>query len=186
MENNTPEKKRFSLSLGSIVLMIGVLSFVGVIGWAYIEQNRTLGEDRPAPKFTLTTFEGEEFVLEEYQGQIVVLNFWASWCAPCHAEAPDLQRIHEMYADQGVVMVGVTYSENSVADSLEFIEQYGLTYRNGADPRIRIADSYRITGVPETFVIGRDGKIVRYYPGSVTERMLSTLLNSLLAEDTAS
>ncbi|PJF23023.1 MAG: hypothetical protein CUN56_03000 [Phototrophicales bacterium] len=186
MEMITEQKRRFSLSLGSIVLMLGILSFVGVIGWAYIEQNRTLGENRPAPTFTLTTFDGEEFDLEDYRGQIVVLNFWASWCAPCHAEAPDLQRIHERYAERGVVLVGITYSETSVEDSLNFIEQYGLTYRNGADPRMRIADSYRITGVPETFVIRQDGKIVKYYPGSINETILSNVLETLLAEDNAS
>lgn len=176
------EENKSTVNLGNLVLIIGVLSFVSVIGWAHFKQNNQFGENHPAPNFTLTTFDGEPFNLTDYRGQIVVLNFWGSWCAPCHAEAPDLQRTYEQYAEQNIIFIGITYDENDVADSHEFIAQYGITYANGEDPHARIANSYHITGVPETFIIGRDGKIAHYFPGSITETMLSTVLDSLLME----
>ena len=93
--NEPAPQPRRGISLGSLVLLVGVLMAVGTVGWAYWENTRAQPTHGNAPEFTLTTFEGEPFSLAEYRGNIVIVNFWGSWCAPCRDEAPDLERIHQ-------------------------------------------------------------------------------------------
>lgn len=174
----TPPQRQFSW--GTVFLMIGVLTLTVVVGIAFARQNAHLGLGKSVPDFTMTTFDGEELSLSDLQGKIVVLNFWASWCAPCHDEAPDLQAIHETYQGADVVLVGITYAESNVQNSIDFIEQYGITYINGPDRGTRISKQYGITGVPETFIIDRDGNLSQYYPGPVNAELLSQTLEGLL------
>ncbi|MFW5709143.1 MAG: TlpA family protein disulfide reductase [Chloroflexota bacterium] len=187
LDTRRPAAKQ-GINWGSIVLLVGVVAAILMIGVALLEQNRTLVPNEPVPNFTIQVFDGETFNLAEYRGSIVVVNFWGSWCAPCRDEAPDLQLIHELYHDQGVILVGITHAESSDQDSIDFIEEFNLTYRNGPDPETRIADDYKITGVPETFVIDRDGRLVEggYFPGPVTANTLITVLDQLIEEQTAS
>jgi DsbE subfamily thiol:disulfide oxidoreductase len=124
-----------------------------------------------APDFALTLLDGSEISLVGLRGQIVVLNFWASWCSPCRREAPALQRVWEAYRDQGVVFVGVTYQDAEAA-SLAFIEEFGITYANGVDAMGRISSEYGVTAVPETYVIDRDGRLVWSQIGEVWEETL--------------
>lgn len=174
-----PERK---LSLGTVFLMVGVLVVTVVVGIAFARQNAKLAIGKPPPAFTVTTFDGEELSLSDFEGQIVVLNFWASWCLPCHDEAPDLQYIHETYQDAGVVMLGVTYAESNVQNSIDFVEQYGITYLNAPDRGTRVSKQYGITGVPETFIIDRDGNLSQYYPGPVNAVILGDYLDTLLSD----
>ncbi len=171
------------LSLSSIVLLLGVVFAIGTIGWAFTQQRGGQPTRGPAPDFTVTTFDGVELTLSEQRGSIIVLNFWASWCAPCRDEAPDLQEVYEAYQDQGVIVLGLTYLDER-ADSLGFIEEMGLTYPNAPDVGTRISkDRYSINGVPETFVIGRDGQVAHFFYGPLTGPQLIEVLESLLAEE---
>src|SRR5690606_35233576 len=122
----------------------------------------------PAPDFTLTTFDGESFHLSEYRGKVVVINFWSSWCVPCPDEAPILQSVWERYRERGVVLVGVTYLDAG-RDSLDFIQEFGITYFNGPDIGSRITEDYRITGVPETFIVDQNGDVVEAIIAPITE-----------------
>ena len=168
------------LSLSSIVLLIGVALTVSVFGFALARQNQTQPEAGPAPDFTITTFEGEEITLSDLKGQVVVVNFWASWCGPCRVEAPDLQRIHERYQDQGVTVLGITYTDTE-AKSLAFIGEFGMTYPNAPDMGTRISDRYNIQGVPETFVIDQNGDIAQFIYAPTNEQQLSSIIDRLLA-----
>ena len=131
-----------------------------------------------APDFSLTLLDGSEVTLAGLRGQIVVLNFWASWCSPCRREAPVLQRVWETYKDQGVVFVGLTYHDAEGA-SLAFIQEYGITYANGVDEMGRISRDYGVTAVPETFIIDREGKIAWFQIGEVREETLVQQLERL-------
>jgi cytochrome c biogenesis protein CcmG, thiol:disulfide interchange protein DsbE len=180
-----PESGGFNL--GTVVLIIGLLSVIAVVGWTTIQQNNRLEPGDSAPNFTLTTFDGDQVSLDDLRGNIVIINFWGSWCAPCRDEAPALQEIHETYRDRGVVMLGITYAESSQQDSLDFMEEFGLTYMNAADPGTKVADQYGITGVPETFIIDREGRLAPggYFPGPVTLISLGDVLDQLLDSEAA-
>lgn len=113
-----------------------------------------------APEFTLTGFDGQTYTLADLQGKPVVLNFWASWCIPCRDEAPALQRAWETYRDRGVLILGVDYVDTD-ADAKKFIAEFQQTYPNGPDLGTKISQAYKISGVPETYFIGKGGKLLQ-------------------------
>lgn len=166
---------------GTIVLIIGMVAIAVVLGVQLFRQNQVqLQPGITAPDFSLTTYEGEDYTLSELRGQVVVMNIWAMWCPPCHQEAPDFQAIHEDYADQGVVLLGVNWLDIE-ADALGFIEQYSITYPNGPDIGGRIGEKYNFQGPPETWVIDQEGVIAATFIGSTTYDTLASVLDRLLA-----
>ena len=112
-----------------------------------------------APAFEFTTFDGETISLDDLAGQGVVLNFWASWCDPCRDEADLLEQTWRREQDNGIVFLGLDYLDQEHA-ALEYLAEFDITYPNGPDIQSAAARSYGIKGVPETFFIGPDGKIV--------------------------
>ncbi len=113
-----------------------------------------------APDFTLKTVQGEVMSLGELRGQVVVLNFWASWCLPCRAEMPTLQRIAEEYASQGVVVLGVNSTVQDIpGDVAAFLERHGITFPILLDLEGKVTRLYEIRSLPTTFFIGPDGVI---------------------------
>lgn len=179
------EQPRGGLDIPSIFLLLAVTAFVGVIGVQLARQNSPLvGQGDRAPDFTVTTFDEEEIALSEMRGQIVIVNFWASWCGPCIDEAPMLESVWQTYRDQDVLMLGITHADVS-RDSLEFIERYGITYPNAPDPGARIYDTYNAQGVPETFIVGPDGRVAWALYGPLSESTMPEFertIESLLAE----
>lgn len=173
------------LSPGSIMLIVGMLAFVGVIALQLTRQNQTQPmPGQAAPLFELTSFDGETLSLLDLRGQIVIVNFWGSWCVPCHAEAPDFQAIHEDFAELGVVIIGVNWLDVE-REALAFLDDYGLTYANGPDIAERIAETYHIQGAPETFIIGRDGMVTHSILGPVDYDGLARRLNEILAGESS-
>lgn len=180
-EAPAPQPRAKRLNLSSIVLLVGILAAIVVFGLQLARRQQTQPTQGAAPDFAITTFDGQDLSLNDLRGQIVVLNFWASWCGPCRVEAPDLQRIHERYQDRGVVVVGITYTDTD-AKSLAFMDEFGMTYPNGPDRGNRISDRYNIQGVPETFVIDREGKVAHFIYAPTSEQQLTIMLDGLLGE----
>ena len=125
----------------------------------------------PAPSFGLNTLDGQRLVLADLRGQAVVLNFWASWCAPCRGEMPHFERVWQDYRDRGVVVVGAAI-EDDLVSARQFAGQLGITYPLGLDEDRSIARSYEIVGLPGTMFIGRDGSLVRRWIGVLSEQQL--------------
>lgn len=117
--------------------------------------------------------------LAEMRGQIVVLNFWASWCVPCQKEAPILEASWQEYADDDVIFLGVAWSDTDVAAD-EFLQKYDITYPNSPDIQLQAERLYQFTGIPETFFIDREGVIYKYHPGPITEKLLTSTLDQMV------
>jgi cytochrome c biogenesis protein CcmG, thiol:disulfide interchange protein DsbE len=179
-QSHTPRK---GFGLGSVVLLIGVLMVAGVFGLALVRQNQTQPESGPAPDFVLTTLEGSEMKLSALSGNVVVINFWASWCGPCRDEAPALEAVWQRYQDQGVVVMGVAYTDTE-SDARAFMDEFNATYPVGLDVGTRISELYNIQGVPETFIVDRDGRVVRFYKMPISEAELSRALDEVLERGT--
>jgi cytochrome c biogenesis protein CcmG/thiol:disulfide interchange protein DsbE len=118
--------------------------------------------------------------LAELRGQPVVINFWASWCQPCRQEAEVLQRFAQEYGPRGVAFVGVNVWDSG-DKARAFLDEFGVTYLNGADSAGSAAVDYGLTGLPETYFVDRDGQLVRKFIGPVTERALRAAVEELLS-----
>jgi cytochrome c biogenesis protein CcmG, thiol:disulfide interchange protein DsbE len=122
---------------------------------------------------------GSKVSIADYRGKVVVLNFWASWCSPCTAEAPLLQRTQQQLGAQGTVL-GATYNDVP-GDSIGFERKYHLSYPSGRDVGLKLAQDYNTHALPETFVIDRAGRVVAISRGQVSAGFLRNAVRKALA-----
>jgi cytochrome c biogenesis protein CcmG/thiol:disulfide interchange protein DsbE len=155
-ENADEQPKGFSWGRVIVwVVVLGLLVLVAIQLRTSTEGTVQIGEK--VPDFTLYTFEGDAITLSELRGKVVVINFWASWCNPCEDEAPELQAAWEYYQPGGeVVFLGVDWTDTD-REALAYLEKFQITYPNGPDLGTTISQEFRITGVPETYIVDRDG-----------------------------
>lgn len=142
------------------VILAAITALLVLLAVAVRERSAPPLASGVAPDFILTTFDGQKFTLSELKGKAVVINFWASWCIPCRDEAPALERAWQTYRDRGLIVLGVDYVDTE-PDAKKFIAEFAQTYPNGPDTGTRISQSYRITGVPETYFIAKDGRLLQ-------------------------
>lgn len=151
--------RRLGMGIGPVAVVAAVILLLVVVGLGLVRaQQGPVGVGSPAPTFALTTFEGEEISSAELRGQVVVVNFWASWCKPCEEEAAELEQAWRQYRDRGVMFLGVNYVDTE-AEARDYMQKFDISYPSGPDVRTRISQAFRIRGVPETYVIGPDGEI---------------------------
>ncbi|MEX0802739.1 MAG: TlpA disulfide reductase family protein [Candidatus Binatia bacterium] len=134
---------------------------------------------KPATPFTITLFDDRTLNLEDLRGQAVFLNFWASWCPPCRAEARDLEAAWQKIKDKNVVFIGVALQDTDKA-SLEFLKEFGVTYPNGRDESGKIAIDYGVWGIPESFFIDPQGRITYKHVGGIRAAMVTEKLGEAL------
>ena len=113
-----------------------------------------------APDFTLKSLDGSNMRLEEYRGQVVLINFWASWCGPCRQEMPLLDRLHHRYEDTGFAVLGVNV-EGESAPAQDIVDKTNVTFPIVIDDGQKVSEMYNLEAMPSTFVVDRDG-VVRY------------------------
>jgi len=177
-ENETGHKT----NTGGIILTFAiVLSLLGLLGWGLNKAQKGPVDNGPAPDFTLQGFDGRTATLSELRGQVVVINFWASWCDPCREEAAYLEKSWRKYKGQGVVFLGVDYVDTEKA-ALAYIKEFDITYINGPDLKTRISDSYNIQGVPETYYVAKNGELRGVHIGPLYSPDLDEKIEELLAE----
>lgn len=170
-----------------VVIWALALGFLGLLGWGLLNVNAPRPEaGQVAPDFEMAFFNGYDWQdkpvasLSEMEGKVVVLNFWASWCVECRLEADLLEQASRQYGDD-VVFVGVAYVD-AEPRSLDYLAEFGITYPNAPDLRSAISDQYEITGVPETFFIGKDGSIAQVVIGPVNDATLHGQITNLLSQ----
>jgi cytochrome c biogenesis protein CcmG, thiol:disulfide interchange protein DsbE len=157
------------------VLVVSAL-IVALLAYGVLKQGQNTSIDQAVAKGDRPTAPGADIErpllqgsgerkLADYRGKVVVLNFWASWCDPCRAEAPALERFSKTLGDKGVVL-GATY-DDVASDSMKFARENGLTYTSVKDVAKALADKYGTRSLPETFVIDPQGKIVAMRRGEI-------------------
>lgn len=175
--------------------IILIILVVGMVGWAvyeYIggaseeteisEQNESedvgLEEGQTAPDFLLTTLEGEEARLSEFRGQPVIINFWATWCPPCRAEMPDLQKLYEA-EDVEILAVNLTESEQSEEGVQDFIDELGLTFPVPMDQNSIVSEMYEVQAYPTSYIVDSDGKIQFTARGAINYDIMQRELSNI-------
>jgi cytochrome c biogenesis protein CcmG, thiol:disulfide interchange protein DsbE len=170
----SPRERNFAL-IGALVAiaLVGLIWVLteregGVAGQAMPELNRA------APDFSLPSLAGESISLADYQGQVVLLNFWGTWCEPCKRELPALEQAHQRYGDQGLAVIGVNLTDDELAQGRDeaiiqaFLDQFGVTYPTALDIEGDVTNAYRVFPLPTSFFIDGEGRIRYVHIGELT------------------
>jgi len=170
---------------GQIAIFALVLGLLALVAFQ-MRRNGPLaagpvGAGEKAPTFEITTFEGQTLRLADLRGQVVVVNFWASWCIPCEQEAAELENTWRRYKDKGVVFIGVDYVDTETA-AKAFMQRFDITYPNGPDLGTRISQAYRIKGVPETYVVDKTGRLASVKIGPFQQGEMAGVIEPLLGK----
>ena len=163
---------------GILLAWVGVIALLALVATGLFRSSQgpvAIGQE--VPNFTLTTFEGNQISLADLQGKVVVINFWASWCTPCEQEAADLEAAWRYYQPRGdVIFLGVNWTDTE-PEAMGYMTRFDISYPSGPDLGTRIADRFRITGVPETYVIDRNGLLAykKFAPFSSIEEIKAAI-----------
>ena len=132
-----------------------------------------------APDFTLTDLEGNEVTLSQFRGEKnVYLNFWASWCGPCRQEMPDIEEVHREYKDKDLVVLTVNVGE-SQSTAQKFIEANGFTFPVLLDTEQKVSRQYKVSSIPVSYFIDKEGKIRAQRIGLLTKEQMLTYIEYL-------
>ncbi len=152
-----------ALKLAAVILVVIAAAY----GFVALQEEKGYGlrPGVPAPAFALRSLAGGTVDLAAFRGKVVLVNFWATWCPPCVEETPALERLNARLGPEGLVLIGIaTDDEDGVVR--DFVAKYGITYPILRDPGGRVASgSYHTTGYPETFLVGRDGRLLKSFIG---------------------
>ena len=167
---------------GIVLVWVAIIGLLIVLGLQMIKNKKgpvSVGER--APDFVLTTFGGEQINNLDLAGKVIVINFWASWCKPCEQEAVELEQAHQYFKDQDVVFLGIAYADTET-QALDYLSKFGVTYPNGPDLGTRITQAFRTRGVPETYIVGKDGKLadVKIGPYMSLAEIVNDVENALM------
>lgn len=160
-----------------VILLVVLL--VALLGRGTATSPTAIGSE--APDFSVIDLDGNPIHLAELRGRPVIVNFWASWCIPCIEEFPLLRDAAARHADDGLVVVGIVYQDRTQA-AQDFMARNGATWAAAADPDGRVAEAYGILAPPETFFIGRDGRVAARVLGQFSSATLDDKVAVIMEE----
>jgi len=170
--------KKLALALAAAV---AVVLLVTTWGFAALSKNTE------APAFKAKTLNGKAFALKDLRGRVVLLDFWATWCPPCRAETPQLDKLWQQYKDKGLIVIGIALESGGAPGIRKFTQENKLTYWQVSDDEGSIAEKYKIRPIPTTYIIDTKGIIrvaqVGYGPG--VEKEFAKEIEKLLPSTTA-
>ncbi|MEJ2501898.1 MAG: TlpA disulfide reductase family protein [Gemmatimonadota bacterium] len=161
------------------------IAVLGVLAWRFGPQVGAAlgigGTDQPAPPFAVATLDGDTLSLADLQGQVVLVNFWATWCPPCRLEMPGFQDVWDDYRNEGFVIVGLSVDRGVRDDVVRWVRQRGITYPIAFAPGavVRAYGGARV--LPPSVLIDRDGRIVHRVEGFYAEPALRAAVRRLLS-----
>lgn len=163
------------------VAILGVLliALVFALYSSFVKDPNAVKVGSAAPNFSLERLGGGEIALNDLRGKGVVLNFWGTWCEPCKAEMPALQKKYETYKDQGLEVIGVNISESPITIE-PFINQYGINFPILLDRQTQITKLYRIGPIPTTFFISPEGRVEEIFIGQLSEELIASKVEKIL------
>lgn len=172
--------RAFALVLGAVIISILAAS-AGWLTHQFTAQDPAVeATSNTAPEFSLTDDAGQTHSLQDYRGKLVLLNFWATWCAPCVEEMPMLFEMQQQYSDQGFQVLGLTVDKREPAR--EFADELGVNYPLLGDHRsvVAVQDAYGENRLPFSVLIGRDGQILWRYAGVLKREDLTRRIEAAL------
>lgn len=184
---NTLTSREIFTALGGALAGLLIIAVVWVVsGWNKEPDLPPLGEvNRPAPDFALPGLYGDEIRLSDYEGKVVLVNFWGTWCEPCKEETPALQEIHERLGDEGLVIIGIDLrnqeraGEAGIDDVRRFVEHYQVTYPIALDTDGAMARAFQIYPIPTSYFIDPNGTIRYVRPSTVTAEEVEIIFHKL-------
>ncbi|MCG8352842.1 MAG: redoxin domain-containing protein [Chloroflexales bacterium] len=185
-------RERWYALTGALVAVLLIGAIWVLTGRDSLPQIATVGEvDRPAPDIALPALGGGEIRLADYQGKVVLVNFWGTWCEPCREEMPALQAAYDQLQDQGFVIIGVNLTDGeqtrglTESDVRDFLDVYGVTYPIALDMEGSVASDYRVSPIPISFFIDLQGSIRYVRVGELTFDDVKARFGQLKQEATA-
>src|SRR5690606_16817501 len=165
---------------------VGWLLLLAFLGYRIAPQVQAAfgagGGGSVAPSFQLQTIDGEPVSLERYRGQVVLLNFWATWCPPCRVEMPGFQRVYEDRRDEGFVVLGISTDRAGEGVVRDFLAERGLTFPVAMATGQVVQDFGGVQALPTSFLIDREGRIRQEVKGFFAEPALRMAVGHLLEE----
>lgn len=184
----SPRERTIAI-VGALVALSLVVTIWLITGRNSDVASQAMGEvDRPAPAFSLQSLDGTTLSLADYQGKVVLVNFWGTWCEPCKREMPALQAANERYAAQGLAIIGVNLTDDeklqgrSEDDVRAFAAQYNLTYPIALDRDGSVTDAFRVFPLPTSFFIDTQGHIRYVHVGELSLDDVTSRFNELQQE----
>ena len=179
-------RSRWMLTVAIVSLLL-FAGLVAVLVWGALDKESATGGSgatlpgKEAPAFTLESFDGGVVSLSDFEGRPVIINFWASWCAPCRQEAPALEAVWLAFRGEGLVVLGINQPRSDPEEQARaFLEEFGVSYPNVFDARGFSAIDYGVSGIPVTFFVDRNGMVERRFVGTLTEGSLMVWVEELV------
>lgn len=171
-------KKRRLVMRSLILLVLGAAVAYTLYANLTKDDIQKVAIGKVAPDFVLVDMEGEKHQLSDYKGQGVFLNFWGTWCKPCEEEMPYINNQYNQFKDKGVQVLAVDVAESELVVN-QFANRHKLDFPIVIDKDGQVQTAYGINPLPATFLIDKDGKVVKYHTGQLTEETVREFMEQI-------